>query len=196
MVEAVSADKENRGIAANVATTKAQMDGTLAVKKEEKDPIFDGSSSEEEEDKNSDDESSEAEEEEGIDIEFPRESAEELSTFLHREFTNISNMEDNQKRKFALLKLYQVFVLANKKAPARVYQEILPNIQKALFKRFTDPVEKNRELACLIVKEFFTQVDDLTLSIPYLIPILVARLNADDLEGYDYLPQEMKPKAE
>jgi hypothetical protein len=68
--------------------------------------------------------------------------------------------------------------------------EILPNLQKALYKRLSDPVEKNRELACLIIKEFFSQVDDLTLSIPYLLPILVARLNADDLDGLDFLPAE------
>jgi len=48
-------------------------------------------------------------------------------------------------------------------------------------------------LACLIIKEFFSKVDDLTLSIPYLIPILVERLNAEDLEGVDYLDDKMKP---
>ena len=46
--------------------------------------------------------------------------------FLHRELTNLQNMEDSQKRKFALMKLYEIFVLANKKASKRVYQEILP----------------------------------------------------------------------
>lgn len=55
---------------------------------------------------------------------------------------------------------------------------------------------KIRELAALLIKEFFTRVDDLTLAIPYLIPVLVDRLNADDLEGVDYLPEVMKPKPE
>ncbi len=99
------------------------------------------------------------------------------------------------KRKFALVKLYQIFVLAKSKPTIRVYGEVLPSIQKLLFKRFSDPIEKNRELACLIVKEFYSKVDDLTLSIPYLMPILVDRLNAEDLEGIDYLPEEMKPSA-
>ena len=130
---------------------------------------------------------------EALDIEFPRENSQELMTFLHREVTNLSNMDDPQKRKFALVKLYQVFVLAKNKATPQVYSEILTQIQKLLFKRMSDKVEKNRELACLIIKEFFTQVDDLTLSIPYLFPVLVDRLNAEDLEGVDGLPDEMKP---
>ena len=31
------------------------------------------------------------------------------------------------------------------------------------------------------------------MSIPYLIPILVERLNAEDLEGVDYLEEKMRP---
>jgi hypothetical protein len=62
-----------------------------------------------------------------------------------------------------------------------------------LFKRLSDKIEKNRELACLIIKEFFQRCDDLTISIPYLIPILMDRLNADNLEGTDFLPDNMKP---
>jgi hypothetical protein len=50
-------------------------------------------------------------------------------------------------------------------------------------------------LAALIVKEFFIRSDDLTLSIPYLLPILVEKLNADDLEGVDYMPEKMKPSS-
>ena len=66
-------------------------------------------------------------------------------------------------------------------------------IQKQLFKRLSDKIEKNRELAGLIMKEFFTRSDDLTMSIPYLIPILVERLNAEDLEGIEHVPDVMKP---
>lgn len=33
----------------------------------------------------------------------------------------------------------------------------------------------------------------MSLSIPYFIPVLVERLNADDLEGVDYLEEKMKP---
>ena len=65
-----------------------------------------------------------------------------------------------------------------------------------LLKRLSDKVEKSRELSALIIKEFVTQVDDITLSLPYLIPVIVDRLNADDLEGVDSLPDFMKPRPE
>ena len=115
--------------------------------------------------------------------------------FLHREITNLSNLEDAVKRKFALIKLYQVFVLTKNKPTTRIYGEVLPPIQKLLYKRISDSVEKNRELACLIVKEFYSKVDDLSLCIPYLIPIIKMRLNCEDLEGIDYLPEQMRPTA-
>ena len=66
-------------------------------------------------------------------------------------------------------------------------------IQKQLFKRLSDKVEKCRELAALLIKEFFTRSDDITMSIPYIMPILVERLNADNLEGTDGLADTMKP---
>jgi len=103
----------------------------------------------------SSEEESSGSEDEGVDIDFPRESASDLLQYLHREVNNLSNLEDNQKRKFALIKLYQIFVQAKNKAPKKVYQELLPSLQKALFKRLTDKVEKCRELAALIIKEFF-----------------------------------------
>ena len=132
-------------------------------------------------------------EEEGLDIEFPRDNAQELLQHISRDIINMQDKEDDQKRKFALIRLYKIFVLAKNKAPNRIYQELLPEIQKPIFKRFSDKLEKTRELATLIVKEFCMRCDDLTLSIPYLVPILVERLKADDLEGVDYLPEKMKP---
>lgn len=110
-----------------------------------------------------------------------------------RDLNSLTNMEEGQRRKFALMRLYEIFVLAKNKAPNRIYQELLPEIQKQLFKRLMDPVEKCRELTALVIKEFFSRCDDLTLSIPYLLPILVERLNAEDLEGVDYLDEKMKP---
>ena len=66
-------------------------------------------------------------------------------------------------------------------------------IQKQLFKRVSDKVEKIKELACHIIKEFFSRCDDLTMSIPYFMPILIERLNAEDLEGIEGLPEQIKP---
>ena len=74
------------------------------------------SSSEEEDDQNSSEDS-----DEGCDIEFPRDNAQDLLQFLHREMNNLQNMEDGQKRKFALIRLYQIFVQAKKKASNKIY---------------------------------------------------------------------------
>ena len=68
--------------------------------------------------------------EEALDINFPRDNAADLLQFIHRDITNLSNMEDDKKRKFALIRLYQIFVLSKTKAPNRLYQELLPEIQK------------------------------------------------------------------
>lgn len=95
------------------------------------DPILDDplSDSEEEEcPKESKDDDGSSSEEGGTDVEFPREDADELMAMLHREFTNIQNMEDANIRKFALMRLYEIFVLAKRKATKQVYQEILPQI--------------------------------------------------------------------
>jgi len=171
-----------------------------AGKKIDHDPILDDPLSDDDKksdnsnkDDSEDDEDSSDEE---VQINFPKTNAAELMTFLHREMTNLQNMEDAQKRKYALLRFYEIFVLAKSRATKKVYQEILPQIQKPLFKRLADSVQKNRELAATIIKEFYLTCDDLTLSIPYLMPVMMDRLNADDLEGLDTLPEIMRPKPE
>ena len=185
--------KENTNSMNTANGTKSVASDQKGIRERKYDPILDDPISSNE--SGSEEESGDQSSDEAVEIEFPRNNAQELMTFLHREITNLSNMDDPQKRKFALLKLYQIFVLAKQKAPSKVYSEILPQIQKLLFKRMSDKVEKSRELAGLIIKEFFSQVDDLTLSIPYLFPVLVDRLNADNIEGIDNLPEEMKPSA-
>jgi hypothetical protein len=66
-------------------------------------------------------------EDEGVDITFPRDNAQNLLKFLHREINTIGG-EDPQKRKFALIRLYEIFVLAKEQAPSRIYQELLPHL--------------------------------------------------------------------
>jgi hypothetical protein len=56
-----------------------------------------------------------------------------------------------------------------------------------------DKVEKIREMAALIVREMFTRVDDLTFSIPYVLPILVDRLSAKNIEGTDGMDEKTRP---
>jgi len=57
------------------------------------DPILDDPISDSEEEKNDSEEASESSEEE---VEFPRQNATDLLNFVHRELTNLSNMEDAQ----------------------------------------------------------------------------------------------------
>ena len=74
----------------------------------------------------------------------------------------------------------------------RVYQELLQHVQKPLLKRFQDPVEKCRQIAIEILKQFFSNCDDLTISFPYVFPVLVDWLNAINIEGYEHIEDEMK----
>jgi hypothetical protein len=72
-------------------------------------------------------ESSDDEEAE-VTIKFPKNNAQDLLQFISRDLTNIQNHDEPQKRKFALLRLYQIFVLAKDKAPNKIYQELLPEL--------------------------------------------------------------------
>ena len=60
----------------------------------------------EEESGDSDDESSSGSESDEVDIKFPRDDAQDLLQFIGRDLKNIQNMEDGQKRKFSLIRLY------------------------------------------------------------------------------------------
>ena len=93
------------------------------LEQQKSDPVFVSSDEEGGEDAKKDDESegSGSEESSEEELDFPREDAQELLQYLHREITNLSNLEDNTKRKFALVKLYQIFVLAKNKPTNRVY---------------------------------------------------------------------------
>ena len=100
----------------------------MADKKQDYDPILDDPLSDEDKKESSSGEEEGSDESDEVEIKFPRENAAELLTFLHREMTNLQNMEDAQKRKYALMRLYEIFVLAKDKATKKVYQELLPQI--------------------------------------------------------------------
>jgi len=86
-------------------------------KKADYDPIMDDPIESQSSEKS---ETSEESEEE-VDIQFPRDNSNDLLTFLHRDIQNMQNLEDAQKRKFALIRLYQIFVIAKDKASPKVY---------------------------------------------------------------------------
>jgi hypothetical protein len=85
---------------------------------------------------------------------IPVKNAERLLKYIQRDLNMLSD-ESKVKRKFALLNLYELFVKQTVEVNKQVMQEILPSIQKPLLKRFSDPVEKCREISILIIKEFF-----------------------------------------
>ena len=118
--------KENTNSMNTANGTKSVTSDQKGIRERKYDPILDDPISSNE--SGSEEESGDQSSDEAVEIEFPRNNAQELMTFLHREITNLSNMDDPQKRKFALLKLYQIFVLAKEKAPSKVYSEILPQI--------------------------------------------------------------------
>lgn len=123
---------------------------------------------------------------------LPVQNASKLLKYIQRDLNMLSD-ESKVKRKFGLMNLYNLFVIQETKIDKRVMQEILPAIQKPLLKRFSDPVEKWRELSILIIKEFYKQWEDLTITFPYIFPVLVEKLAAFDLDGTDSLPEVMKP---
>ena len=147
---------------------------------------------------NDSDEDSEQEESESDDeavetnSEIPTQNANKLLKYIQRDLNMLSD-ENKVKRKFGLMNLYNLFVIQETKIDKRVMQEILPAIQKPLLKRFNDPVEKWRELSILIFKEFYKQCEDLTITFPYIFPVLIEKLAAFDLDGTDTLPEVMKP---
>lgn len=87
---------------------------------------------------------------------IPISSSEKLLKYINRDLNMLSD-ENKIKRKFALMNLYNLFVKQETKIDRHIMQELLPSIQKPLLKRFNDPMEKCRELAILIIKEFFKQ---------------------------------------
>ena len=79
----------------NIDTTNIQKKDNTG-KSRPYDPILDDpiSSGDEKKKQSSDSEGSGSSSEEEVEIEFPRENGTDLLNFIHRELTNIQNMED------------------------------------------------------------------------------------------------------
>src|SRR3546814_1402193 len=63
------------------------------------------------------------------------------------------------------------------------YNQVFHEIAKAVLRRFSDPVQKCREIAVSIVSCFLEKVSDVTPVIAYMYPALMQRIPAD--VGYD-----------
>lgn len=80
----------------NINTTNFEAKQEKQTEKRPYDPILDDpiSSGESEEEKKDSSEGSGSGSDDEVEIEFPRQSASDLLNFIHRELTNLSNMED------------------------------------------------------------------------------------------------------
>jgi len=91
-----------------------------------------------------------------------------------------------------------------------VSQQLMINFNKSILKCFSDPLEKIRETAIKFLKEskhlFYLKIkinyeilrlisrcEDMAPFLPYIISILVERVNCHDLEGIKNLPEVMRP---
>ena len=109
------------------AQGKENIDISNKMRSYQDDPLLKEFDEAEKEAKNSDgedkSESSEesSEEEQLSDIKFPKENAQDLLQFIMRDLNNLQNKDEKQKRKFSLLRLYEIFVLARNKAHNSIY---------------------------------------------------------------------------
>ena len=84
--------KENTNSINKVPEASGAANKAQGLRERKYDPILDDPISSDE--SGSEDESEEQSSDEALEIEFPRDNAQELMTFLHREITNLSNMDD------------------------------------------------------------------------------------------------------
>lgn len=128
-MESIS-DKENMDLVNRMRAYKDPLLEEFEKELQEEQMSKKASTAESDEEESSSEGSGSDDEEEdgGSDINFPRDNAHDLHQHIMRDLTNLNNMQEDQKRKFALLRLYEIFVLAKNKAPNKIYQELLPEI--------------------------------------------------------------------
>lgn len=89
----------------------------------------------------------------------------------------MTNSEDVAQRKQAMTTLHRI-MFEESTMVASDYSIVFRDIAKPIFKRFSDPVEKCRELALKLTRAFFENASDLILVLGYFIPALMQRVPA------------------
>ncbi len=102
----------------------------------------------------------------------------EFMTKISRDIQALSD-SDVTTRKRALQHLHKALTMEYKLEVEREYNTVFHDICKPLFKRYSDPVEKCRELAHQITKYFFQRCQDFVPVLGYYFPALVQRLPKD-----------------
>eukprot|EP01041_Mallomonas_annulata_P011277 gene11277-23590_t len=99
---------------------------------------------------------------------------------------NLINSEKDMERRRGLASLQRTLFIEHKMNP-NDYSEVFRDICKTIFKRYSDSIEKCRELALTITQNFFKVISDMVPILPYFMPAIMQRLPPG--LGYD---EEMK----
>lgn len=100
-----------------------------------------------------------------------------------------------QVRLESLQKLERVVV---ESLPTDVLDAALDLLLKPVLKRVSDPSERSREIAVRIVTALVEGASDREFvpCLAYVVPVLVARMACEDIDGIANLPEVMRPKPE
>jgi hypothetical protein len=101
-------------------------------------------------------------------------TANEMSSMIARDF-NSTNAEDVNTRRKALQKLHRTLFTAYTMCTGD-YNEVFRDCCKSVFRRFSDPSEKCRELSLKISQSFFDCASDFVPILAYFFPMLMQRL--------------------
>jgi hypothetical protein len=98
----------------------------------------------------------------------------EMMTKISRDINAINSTDNNAKKK-SLISLYDILFVEYTMSSME-YSEVFHDICKTIFKKFTDPVEKCREMSLKITSGFFERATDLVSILGYFIPAIMQRM--------------------
>lgn len=101
-------------------------------------------------------------------------TANEMSSMIARDI-NSTNAEDVNTRRRALQKLHKIMFIEYTMCTGD-YNEVFRDCCKSIFRRFSDPSEKCRELSLKITQSFFDYASDFVPILAYFFPMLMQRL--------------------
>jgi hypothetical protein len=100
--------------------------------------------------------------------------SESLLVKISRDVNSLSSEDINERRR-ALTKLHKA-IFQDHNMSAADYSEVFRDICKHIFKRYADPIEKCRELALRLTRDFFERSSDVVPVLGYFFPVLMQRL--------------------
>jgi len=110
-----------------------------------------------------------------VEVEVPLLAPKDMLQLLARDKERMSDADSISSRRCALQSMHDTLFVHNRMEDWG-YSEVFQELCKAIFKRFADPAEKIRELAWRLTVRFFQRASDLTMSLGYFMPALMARL--------------------